>query len=155
MSNKDLRLRGYRTCVNFNSLKSLTRRGLSSLFKKEHASGSAFVLTVSAICQKRNDSAVGQPADPQWTRCRRFPTAFPSPIARWRNLPRVAASPQLPTCLRLRPSGVVRPRNQSVPCSTAIENLPSPIQKTRAWALRLQPLYPEFPVLGLSPAWVR
>jgi hypothetical protein len=45
-----------------------------------------FVLTGSAICQKTNDSAVGQPASPQWTRCRRGPTAFPSPIARWQNL---------------------------------------------------------------------
>src|SRR5664279_2414953 len=104
-------------------------------------SSATAILTVSAICQKTTDSAVGQPAGPQWTRCRRGPTAFPSPIARWRNLPRVAASPQLPACLRLRPSGAARPRNQSVRCSTAIGNLPSPIQKTRAWALRLQPLY--------------
>src|SRR5664280_2503648 len=112
------------------------------------------VLTVSAICQKKNDSAVGQPADPQWTRCRRGPTAFPGPIARWQNLPRDDASPQLPASLILRPSSEARPRNQSVPCSTAIGNLPSPIQKTRAWALRLQPLYPEFQALGLSQAWV-
>src|ERR1019366_5546825 len=111
-------------------------------------------LQFSAICQKTNDNAVGQAAGPQWTRCHRGPTAFPSPIARCRNLPRVAASPQLPACLRLQPSGAVRPRNQSVPCSTAIGNLPSPIQKTRAWALRLGLLYPEFPSLGLSPAWV-
>src|ERR1039458_6487141 len=118
------------------------------------ASESVFVLKVSAVCQKRNDSAVGQAAGPQWTRSHRGPTAFPSPIARWRNLPRVAASPQLPACLLLRPSGVVRPRNQSAPCSTAIGNLPSPIQKTRAWALRLQPHFPEVSALGLLPAWV-
>src|ERR1019366_5238841 len=83
-----------------------------------------------------------------------FPTVFPSPIVRWQNLPRVAASPQLPTCLLLQPSGVVRPRNQSVSCSTAIGNLPSPIQKTRAWALRLQPYFPGVSALGLLPAWV-
>src|SRR5678816_865546 len=53
---------------------------------------SVFVLTVSTACQKRNDNAVGQPAGPRWTRCHRCPTAFPSQIARWRNLPLVAAS---------------------------------------------------------------
>ena len=66
---------------------------------------SALFPTVSAVCQKTIDTAVGQRAGPQWTRCRRFPTAFPSLIARWRNLPRVAASPKLPACLRLRLSG--------------------------------------------------
>src|ERR1035437_3454117 len=56
-------------------------------------------------------------------------------------------------CFFDRPAWLVH-GNQSVPCSTAIGNLPSPIQKTRAWALRLQPLYPEFQALGLSQAWV-
>jgi len=54
----------------------------------------------------------------------------------------------------LQQSGAVRPRNQSVPCSTAIENLPSPTQKTMAQASRLQLPCPESPALGLSPAWV-
>src|SRR5581483_5664580 len=49
-------------------------------------SQSWFVVTVSAICQKRNDSVVGQLAGPRWTRYRRGPTAFPSRLARWRNL---------------------------------------------------------------------
>src|SRR6202047_833937 len=31
---------------------------------------------------------------------------------------------------------------------------PSPVQKTTAWVLRLQPLYPEFRALGFSLAWV-
>jgi hypothetical protein len=108
--------------------------------------------TVSAICQRRNDSVAGQPAGPQWTRFHRGPTASPILTARWRNLPRVAASPQLPACLRLRPSGVVRPRIRSAVCSTAIGNLPFPVQRTRAGVLRLQYLYPEFPALSLSPA---
>src|SRR5581483_4123828 len=116
--------------------------------------GSVFVLTVSVVCQRKNDSAARQGAGPRWTRCRRFPTAFPDRIARWRNLPPAAASPQLPTCLLLPQSGAVRPRNQSAPCSTAIENLPSPIRKTMAQASRFQLLYPESPAVGLSPAWV-
>src|ERR1022692_1036665 len=118
------------------------------------ASESVFVLKVSAVCQKRNDSAVGQAAGPQWTRCHRGPTAFPSPIARWRNRPLVVASLQLPACLRLRPSGVARPRIPSVACPTAIGNLPSPVQKPRPWAVRLRSPYPPFPPLGPSPAWV-
>src|SRR5580700_10329150 len=67
------------------------------------------VFTVPATCQKRNDSAVGQSAAPQWTRCRLGPTAFPSLIARWRTPRRVVASPKLPACLHLRPSGAARP----------------------------------------------
>src|ERR1039458_9639211 len=118
------------------------------------ASESVFVLKVSAVCQKRTDSAVGQAAGPQWTRCHRGPTAFPSPIARWRNRPLVVASLQLPACLRLRPSGVARPRIRSVACPTAIGNLPSPVQKTRACALRRQPLDPAIPPPDLSQAWV-
>ena len=96
------------------------------------------VLTVSTVCRKRNDNAVGQPAGPQWTGCHRCPAAFPSQTARSRNLPPVAASPQLPAYLRLRPSGAVRPRIRSVACSTAIGNLPSAVQKTGVWALRLR-----------------
>src|SRR5450432_2989891 len=115
---------------------------------------SALRPTASAVCQKTTYNAVEQPAGPQWTRCHRCPTAFPSLTARWRNLPRVAALPQRPACLRLQPSGVVHPRSQSATCSTAIGNLPSPIQKTRAWALRLQPHFPEVSALGLLPAWV-
>jgi CRP-like cAMP-binding protein len=47
--------------------------------------------TISAICRRMNDSAVGLPASPRWIRCRPGPTAFPIPIARSRTLPRVAA----------------------------------------------------------------
>ena len=32
--------------------------------------------------------------------------------------------------------------------------LPSPVRKTRPWAVRLRLLYPPFPPLGPSPAWV-
>src|ERR1035441_6352894 len=92
------------------------------------SSSATAILTVSAICQKRNDSVVGQRADLQWTRYRRCPTAFPSPIARWRNLPRVAASLKLPACPRPLPPGAARPQNQSAGCSTAIGNFPFPIQ---------------------------
>ena len=54
---------------------------------------------------------------------------FSNLTARWRNLLRVAASPQLRACLRFRPSGAVRPRNQSVSCSTATGTLPSRFRK--------------------------
>ena len=41
-----------------------------------------FVLTVSAICQKKNDNAVGRRTGPQWTRCRRGPSFFAPPHRR-------------------------------------------------------------------------
>src|ERR1700720_599854 len=120
----------------------------SSYFRKR------VIVTVSAICRKRNDTAVGQSAGPQWRHCRRDPTAFPSRTVRWRNLPRVAVSPQLPACLLLRPFGAARPRNQSVACSTAIGNLPPPVRQTTAWTVRFQLPDPEVSAHGLLPAWV-
>src|ERR1700722_7928877 len=51
-------------------------------------SAGVFAVTVSVICQRMNDSAAGQLAVPRWRHCRRGPTAFPSPIVRWRSFPR-------------------------------------------------------------------
>ena len=55
------------------------------------------------------------PSQPSLVLCEPALIRPPRPLARWRNLPRVAAPPQLPTCLRLRPSGAARRRNQSAP----------------------------------------
>ena len=84
----------------------------------------AFLLTTSAVCQKRNDSAVGQAVGPQWTRCRRFSTAFPIPIARWRNLPRVSAT----AATSLSASSTVRRGSSTKPVCTLLHCDPkSPI----------------------------